>query len=93
MKRSRLKKARAKKAAAERSRMEAGGKSRYAAKRDRANRGNFSPTSPFCSSASPDAIQPEDGDGLEILVKAEILTERAADQIRFPRPRFEDEWS
>jgi hypothetical protein len=92
VKRARLKKARAAKAAQAKAVLEAGGKSRYAEKKERAVRGRFSATSPFCSSDAPDAIRPEDGDGIDILVEAGLCSDRTRDALRDFPPSVED-WS
>lgn len=98
MKRARQSKARAEKSAANRARIGSKKKSRYGAKRERAARGHFAPTSPFY--VAPGTEDAEEGrlgkdDGLDILVKAGLCTERTRDELRgfYRRPRFEEDWS
>ena len=98
MKRARQTKARAAKAAANRTRIGSKKKSRYGAKRERAAKGNFNPTSPFY--VTPGTEEQEEArrgkdDGLDTLVKFGLCTERVRDELRgvFRRPRFEEDWS
>jgi hypothetical protein len=97
MKRARQEKARVARTAANRSRLQANGKSRYAQKRARHARGNFNPTSPFY--VAPGTEAQEEGrlgrdDGLDLLVSRGLCSERTRDELRGFGPRFErEEWS
>jgi hypothetical protein len=92
VKRARLKKARAAKAAHAKAILEAGGKSRYAEKKARAVRGTFSATSPFCSPDSPDALRDPGADGLDVLHEAGLCSDRTRDALRGFRS-IEEEWA
>lgn len=97
MKRARQEKARVARSAANRSRLQANGKSRYAQKRARHARGNYSPTSPFF--VAPGTELAEEGrlgkdDGLDLLVSRGLCSERTRDELRGFGPRFErGEWA